>query len=243
MIEKSMGGRPVSAEKQKINRRNLRNLMQFLFKLLTRTQYFGVENIPSTGGFIVATNHISRLDTPLLFLNPVRPDITALVTTKYLQYPLMRWFVQTAGGIWLDRTKADFSAFGQATEILNQGRPLGIAPEGTRSTVSALIEGKSGVVLLAHRARALIVPVGITGTDTALPNLMHLRPARITARFGKPFSLPPFSREDRDGSLKQQTDEVMCRIAMLLPESHRGVYANHPRLQELLVEEQAALGQ
>jgi 1-acyl-sn-glycerol-3-phosphate acyltransferase len=78
--------------------------------------------------------------------------------------------------------------------------------------------------------------VGIVGTDTALPNLKHLRPAHITARFGKPFTLPPFSRDDREGSLKQQTDEIMCRIAALLPESHRGFYADHPRLKELLAE-------
>jgi 1-acyl-sn-glycerol-3-phosphate acyltransferase len=236
MIEKSISGRPISAEKAQLRRRNLYNLLKFAFRLITKTKYEGVENIPSQGPFIMATNHISRLDTPVLFLNPVRPDITALVTTKYMDYPFMRWFVETGGGIWLDRTKADFSAFGQAAEILAQGRPLGIAPEGTRSTNSQLLEAKPGAVLLAHRTHSLIVPVGIVGTDTALPNLKHLRPAHITARFGKPFTLPPFSRDDREGSLKQQTDEIMCRIAALLPESHRGFYADHPRLKELLAE-------
>ncbi len=148
MIEKSISGRPISAEKAQLRRRNLYNLLKFAFRLITKTKYEGVENIPSQGPFIMATNHISRLDTPVLFLNPVRPDITALVTTKYMDYPFMRWFVETGGGIWLDRTKADFSAFGQAAEILAQGRPLGIAPEGTRSTNSQLLEAKPGAVLL-----------------------------------------------------------------------------------------------
>jgi 1-acyl-sn-glycerol-3-phosphate acyltransferase len=54
------------------------------------------------------------------------------------------------------------------------------------------------------------------------------------ARFGKPFRLPPFSRENREEDLRRQTDEVMCRIAALLPPEYRGVYADHPRLHELL---------
>ena len=159
MIEKSISGRPISAEKAQLRRRNLYNLLKFAFRLITKTKYEGVENIPSQGPFIMATNHISRLDTPVLFLNPVRPDITALVTTKYMDYPFMRWFVETGGGIWLDRTKADFSAFGQAAEILAQGRPLGIAPEGTRSTNSQLLEAKPGAVLLAHSLNARAEPV------------------------------------------------------------------------------------
>lgn len=236
MIEKSMDGRLVSEKQAQLRRGNLRKAADFLFKLLTRMEFIGVENIPTTGGFIMATNHISRLDIPLLFLNPVRPDITALVTDKYQKYPFFRWIVRMGGGVWLDRTRADFSAFGQAADVINAGRPLGIAPEGTRSTTSTLLEGKSGVVLLAHRARALIVPVGVSGTDTALPNLIRLRPAHIIAHFGKPFHLPSLDRANREASLKQQTDEVMCRIAMLLPEAQRGLYANHPRLAELLAE-------
>lgn len=236
MIEKSMNGQPVSEKQAQLRRSNLRKAANFVFKLLTRLEFIGAENIPATGGFIMATNHISRLDIPVLFLNPVRPDITALVTDKYQNYPFFRWFVRVAGGVWLDRTRADFGAFGQAADIISAGRPMGIAPEGTRSTTSSLIEAKPGVVLLAHRARALIVPVGISGTDKTLPNLLRLRPARIIAHFGRPFRLPSIDRGNRDASLKQQTDEVMCRIAMLLPESQRGVYANHPRLAELLIE-------
>jgi 1-acyl-sn-glycerol-3-phosphate acyltransferase len=234
MVEKSVTGPAIVAKNGLMNRSKLQNLMVFLFRLLTRTEFIGVENVPTEGGLIIATNHVSRLDIPLLFINPARLDITALVADKYLDYPFLRWFVTTGGGIWLDRTKADFSAFGQALDALNKGRALGIAPEGTRSGTSSLLEGKSGTVMLAHRGRVPIVPVGIVGTDKAIPNLLHLRPARIIARFGKAFRLPPFSRDDREGSLMQQTDEIMCRIAALLPEANRGVYAHHPRVEELL---------
>ncbi len=234
MVEKTLNGRPIASQKGLINRNKLQKLVVFLFKVLTRTEFVGVENIPPDGGLIIATNHVSRLDIPVLFINPLRPDITALVADKYLGYPFLRWFVTTGGGIWLDRTKADFSAFGEALDALNHGRALGIAPEGTRSETSSLLEGKSGTVLLAHRGRVPIVPVGIWGTEKAIPNLLRLRTARIVVRFGKAFRLPPFSRDNREEDLKRQTDEIMCRIAALLPESYHGVYAGHPRLQELL---------
>ena len=141
-------GQP-AVEQALMKRSKLQNLIRFLMKNLTRTEFFGLEHLPREGGFLVATNHISRLDITALFVNPVRPDITALVADKYLKYPFFRWFTVAAGGIWLDRSKADFSAFGQALAVLNQGRALGIAPEGTRSTTGKLLEGKPGTILLA----------------------------------------------------------------------------------------------
>jgi len=217
---------------QKRNR--VQRLIHWLVRTLTTTVFYGVENLPREGGILVATNHVSRLDLPFLFVNPARPDITALVANKYLNYPMFRWFTEVAGGIWLDRDTADFAAFTKSLEVLRSGRALGIAPEGTRSTNHALIEGKPGVVLLAQRSGLPVVPVGISGSDTATLKIFTFRKPTITIRFGKPLILPAPPREDRDAVMKQQTDEIMCRIAVLLPESYRGVYANHPRTLELL---------
>ncbi|NMC84718.1 MAG: 1-acyl-sn-glycerol-3-phosphate acyltransferase, partial [Anaerolineaceae bacterium] len=133
-------------------------------KHLTDTQFVGVENIPSSGGLLVATNHLSRMDIPVLFMIPNRPEMTALVTTKYLKHPLIRWFIVSANGIWLDRDTADFGAFRAAVKALEEGKAVGISPEGTRSKIGQLQEGKPGVALLALRAHVPIVPVAITGT-------------------------------------------------------------------------------
>ncbi|MEN4010782.1 MAG: lysophospholipid acyltransferase family protein [Chloroflexota bacterium] len=225
-----------NAEEATHRRRWLQNAVAFLIRALTRTKFIGIENFPPQDGVIVATNHTSRLDIPVLFVNPVRSDITALVADKYLKYPFFRWFTLAAGGIWLDRSKADFSAFGQALAVLQAGRALGIAPEGTRSETATLLEGKQGTVLLAHRARVPIVPVGISGTHTAQRAMLRLRRGEITVRFGKPFRLPPFSRDNREEDLQRQADEVMCRIAALLPPEYHGFYAGHPRLKELLAQ-------
>ncbi len=186
---------------------------------------------------LIACNHMSRLDIPVLFITPNRPEITALVTTKYLKYPLLRWFIVTAEGIWLDRDTADFSAFRKAVEALKQGKALGIAPEGTRSQTAKLIEGKPGTALLALRTGVPIVPVAIVGTEDGMSKLLRLKRPRITAEYGKPIIPPKLDRSNREGQLQNLTVEVMCRIAAMMPQKYHGFYADHPRLKELLAEQ------
>jgi 1-acyl-sn-glycerol-3-phosphate acyltransferase len=118
---------------------------------------------------------------------------------------------------------------------MEDGKCLVIAPEGTRSRVGSLIEGKPGVAYLAARSGFPIVPVAITGTEDklVLSNLKRLRRSNITLTGGEPFIISPLPNKDRDAALKNATDEIMCRIAALLPERYRGVYAEHPRTREL----------
>lgn len=219
---------------------NLRRLINFLMGVLTETKFIGSENIPDSGGVLIATNHISRMDIPVLFTIPNRPEMTALVTTKYLKHPLIRWFIVTAKGIWLDRDTADFSAFRSATQALSQGKAIGIAPEGTRSKNAQLLEGKPGTALLALRAHVPIVPVAITGTAGAFKKAVTFQKPHITARFGELIPAPVLDHNARDTQLQALTDEIMCRIAAMLPEENRGFYQNHPRLKELLKAQNAA---
>jgi 1-acyl-sn-glycerol-3-phosphate acyltransferase len=78
--------------------------------------------------------------------------------------------------------------------------------------------------------------VAITGTEdkNLFGNFKRLRRSHVTVTAGPAFVLPPLPREHRDETLKRYTDEIMCHIAALLPEQYRGVYADHPRLQEIL---------
>ena len=147
------------------------------------------------------------MDTPVLFVNPRRPDVTALVTTKYQENAFVRWFTDVAEGIWIDRDIADFTAIRKASEVLAKGWALGIAPEGTRSKDGKLQEGKPGTIMLALKTGAPIVPVALTGTEDALKKLMRLRRPHITATFRRAFhparvsAAPPFRRAaalDRD---------------------------------------------
>ena len=218
-----------------MKRETLQRLVRLGIKALTVTEFIGVENIPASGGVILATNHLSRIDIPLLFTIPVRPDITALVTDKYQNYAFFKWFTITAGGIWIDRTKADFTAFRIAADVIAEGRALGIAPEGTRSE-GQLLEGKSGTVLLALKTGVPVLPVGISGTEACNTEWKHLRRPHLTVKIGREMRFAPLERETREAQLQQYTTEIMCQIAALLPEKYHGFYRGHPRLQEILAQ-------
>jgi 1-acyl-sn-glycerol-3-phosphate acyltransferase len=200
-------------------------IVRFLIKYLTHTEFIHLENIPAEGPVIFAINHLSHMDTPVLFVNPRRPDITALVTTKYQENPFIKWFTKVAEGIWINRDIADFSAIRKASEELAKGRALGIAPEGTRSKTGQMQEGKPGTIMLALKTGVPIVPVALTGTEDALKQLTHFRRPRITATFGEPFTLPEFQPHHRSEELLRWTEILMRKIAAMLPEKYRGFYS------------------
>jgi 1-acyl-sn-glycerol-3-phosphate acyltransferase len=216
------------------------NFLLFLVKQfiggMTRTTYLHTENLPPSGGIILATNHNSRMDSALLLANPIRSDITALVAKEYRELLFFRIVVKAADVIWLDRSKADFTAFRAAVEKIKEGRVLGIAPEGTRSRVGQLLEGKPGIQLLTSRADVPIVPVGIYGSEDMMEKMRALKRPSITLRFGKAFTLPPLPRDGREEAVQQNTTEVMCQIAALLPEKYRGFYRDFPRVQDIIKE-------
>ena len=221
-----------------MKRETLQSIVKVIAHAIANIEFFGTQHLPLEGGLIVATNHMSRVDTLLLFLNPARKDITALVADKYKKYPLFNWILTVGGIIWLDRDKADFGAFRLAADVLKSGVALGIAPEGTRSQTGQLQEGKPGTVLLAQKAKVPIVPVAITGTEEFFKRLLTLRWPQVKITFGPAFTLPPLDRANRDESLQKMTEEIMARIAILLPPKYWGFYKDNPRLQEMLANKQ-----
>ena len=218
----------------------LRTFIRILFTLLTRLDVQGLDYIPKHGPAILAANHVSIIDAPLVFMLLERSDATGLVADKYLKNFLLRWLVNRVHGIWINRASADFRALRVAVEYLEQGGLLGIAPEGTRSRTAALSPAKTGVAFLAEKAAhsigspVPIVPVAISGTDRAFHELARLRRGRVQVRVGRPFSLPVLEKEGRGEALQRNTDEVMSRIACMLPESYRGAYTGHSRVRELV---------
>jgi 1-acyl-sn-glycerol-3-phosphate acyltransferase len=207
-------------------------------RLFTRFEVLGgLEYVPREGAAILAINHLGSLDTPLVYMVVNREDLTGWVADKYRSTPFIPTGVKWLDGIWLDREGIDISAIKAAHTYLKEGRMLGIAPEGTRSHTGALIEGKNGVAYLAANTGTAIIPAAITGTESVNETWQRLRRPRLTVRFGESFNLPPLKRATREMALQQGTDEVMCRIAALLPPTYRGIYADHPRLKVLLAKD------
>ena len=187
---------------------------------------------------MMTSNHLSRLDVPFLMAITERTDLVAIVAKKYQQKPFFKWVLDKIGEIvWMDRHNIDFSAIREVLTYLRNGKVVGIAPEGTRSSDSVgMLEGKEGSAVMASRASVPILPVGIYGTEKINAHWKKLRRPPITVQVGAPYYLPEFDQDDRQAWLTQSTDEIMCRIAVLLPPKYHGFYANHPRLHQLLAE-------
>lgn len=215
-------------------------IFRLLFWLFTRVEARGVENLAREGAYIVAANHLSMIEVPLVYLLIDRRDLNGLVAKKHQKNLLFRTLVNAVGGIWLNREEADTRALRAARDHLKKGGVLGLSPEGTRSPTGGLLPGKTGVAYLASQADVPIVPVGVAGTLGAGRKILTLRRPRIIVRVGEPFRLPPLDRRDKGASLRENTDEIMCRIAALLPPELRGVYAEYPRTKELIVEQASA---
>ncbi len=212
----------------------LRKILTWVFNTLTVWETEGAENVPQQGPFILATNHMSRVDVPLLFIATPRTDLVALVADSYKTNPFFAFLVVTTHSIWIDRNKADFTAMRSAMEHVRKGGVLGLAPEGTRSRVKALLPAKSGIALLADKTRVPVIPAAISGTENTFTELFRFRKPHLLIRYGQPIHLPPIERTDREASLERNTEEIMVRIAAMLPEHYHGYYANHPRLKEFV---------
>lgn len=209
-------------------------IFRVLFFLLTRVQVSGKKYFPETGGYIVAANHLSIIEVPLVYCLINRENVTGLVAKKHQKNPFFHWVIDTMGGIWLNRNEIDTRALRAARDHVKSGGVLGIAPEGTRSDTGALIKAKTGVAFIADQAKAPILPVAVSGTWQITSEILTLRRPVIKVNFGESFTLPQVDRSSRDADLKRNTDEIMCRLAALLPPENRGVYADHPRVQELI---------
>ena len=190
--------------------------------------------MPVDGGYIAAANHLSVIEVPLVYCLINRHDVTGLVAKKHQKNALFRWLINLLDGIWLSREEIDTRALRTARDHLQEGGVLGIAPEGTRSQTGSLLEAKTGVAFLADQAKVPMVPVAVAGTWQITSEILSLKRPEISVTFGEPFMLPPVNRKTRDQDLKRNTEEIMCQLAALLPAEYRGVYADHPRLNELL---------
>jgi 1-acyl-sn-glycerol-3-phosphate acyltransferase len=214
-------------------------LLRAILRIIAHVTVYGMERLPSyPTSYVAVSNHIGRLDPAFVYYLLDRRDIIMLVAEKYKEYTWSRLLAQAVNGIFVDRYNADLGAMREVLRRIEKGGVAVLAPEGTRSPTGAMIQGWDGASFIASRAGLPIVPVGVTGTQDkeVLDRLKHFKRLEVTVRAGPSFSLPTLEKQNRDQQLAAYTEEIMCRIAALLPESYRGIYADHPRLQELLAE-------
>jgi 1-acyl-sn-glycerol-3-phosphate acyltransferase len=207
-----------------------RLILRPLFLLVFRPRVTGRENVPRTGPFIIASNHLSFIDSIAIpLMSPRR--VGYLAKAEYFRRPGIKgWFTKTwftaLGALPVERQthRAAQEALDTAMSVLRAGGGFGIYPEGTRSRDGRLARGKTGVAWLALTADCPVVPVGITGTDRIQPvGASWPRPHRCTVVFGRPLTFPEHAGQaGRNRSRREVTDTIMAAIAELSGQERAG---------------------
>ena len=203
----------------------------FLFrKLWVRWNVDGRENLPPRGkGIVIAVNHISYIDTLILGgTMPLSHRLTWIAKSEIFAHPILAWFFRQMLVIPIMRGQADRHAFAAAKTALEQGAVLAVFAEGHRSGDGGLIEGQGGAVRLAVRTNSQIIPVAIWGTENGLGGAFRRKP--INVRIGKPYFPKLADATNQRQSWDQLTEEMMLRIAALLPEKYWGIYREQMKL-------------
>jgi 1-acyl-sn-glycerol-3-phosphate acyltransferase len=204
-----------------------------IVRCLARVRLEGaLDSIPRTGPLILAPNHLSNADGPIItgWLTPaLGRRIHWLGKREMFKVPGSGLVLGSASVHPVDRGAADIEAYRLAERILAAGNVLLAFPEGTRSRTGSLQRPREGIGLLALRTDAPVLPVGISGTERLWPPGDRPHPgARVTIRVGPAFRVREVLEEaatDRRRAKSLATDAVMERIATLLPERQRGPYA------------------
>lgn len=209
--------------------RLLQAVVRGILRLFGAFHVEGLEHFPKQGPYILAVNHLHWMDIPVIFV--ILPhEVATFAAEKWERH----WFVGTllrlfGHAIFVQRGEPDRKAITKALRWLQAGGVLGIAPEGTRSRTGALQPGKPGAAYLATRAGVPIVPVAIWGQEKFWQEVRRLRRPRVYARVGEPMRLPAVARRAKGHELDAYTEQIMLRIAEMLPEPYRGVYRNKVR--------------
>lgn len=203
----------------------LNKVVRGLFSIFLRVDTSQLGRIPRQGPLLAAANHINSFEAPIMLAWLDNPLVTGIGKRELWKNPLFYFLFQIWEIIPIDRGMVDRDAFNLSLAALKQGKILAIAPEGTRSKTGQMQKGKPGVSLLAVRSGAPILPLAYWGHENIWGNVSHLRRTDFHVVVGKPFRLTAegagLSRDVREAV----SDEIMYKIAELLPENYRGVYA------------------
>ncbi|HWR84735.1 MAG TPA: lysophospholipid acyltransferase family protein [Rhodoglobus sp.] len=212
-----------------------RLLLAPLARLVFRPKVIGRRNMPKTGGVLVASNHLSFIDSVVITL-VARRSVSFMAKSSYfagrgVRGALSRGFFRGVGAVPVERGagQAAQAALDAGLGILRSGDAFSIYPEGTRSRDGRLYRGRTGIAWLALTAGVPVVPVALIGTDRLQPaDTNRIRFARVTVQFGEPMDLSRFGSADSGRARRQATDAVMAEIARMSGQEVAGVYNEPP---------------
>jgi 1-acyl-sn-glycerol-3-phosphate acyltransferase len=200
-----------------------------MLRVVWRPRVTGMEYVPRTGPVILASNHLSVVDSLVIPIKMQRP-VYFLAKNEYFRKPLMRTIMVGLNQIPVDRSggRASLMALDAALPVLRDGHVLGIFPEGTRSPDGRLYRGRPGVAKLALDSGATLLPVGLFGTEKIQPIGARLPRfgVDVAMRIGKPIDLTPWRDVVVDSRvLREITGNLMAEIQKITGQEYVGRYA------------------
>jgi 1-acyl-sn-glycerol-3-phosphate acyltransferase len=207
-------------------------LCRFVAQSIARVTVTGLEDLPQQGPLIIAANHASNADPPMLggWLGPALGRRPTFLAKDVLFHGPLGLLIKSLGAEPVKAGGNDIGAYRVAKGILDKGGVVAILPEGTRSYDGVMGDPKPGVSMLATRTGTPVLPVGLSGTDALIAREQRLPNigARISMRVGRPFTLTIPEGADRREALEAADTELMRRIAALLEPRHRGKWEPWP---------------
>ncbi|MCC2031889.1 lysophospholipid acyltransferase family protein [Microbacterium allomyrinae] len=205
-----------------------------IVKAIFRPWIVGRRNIPIEGGAILASNHLSFVDSVILPLMIDRPVAFLAKSDYFTGKGLKGWatrvFFKATGQLPIDRSggKASEASLNTGLQVLGGGELLGIYPEGTRSPDGKLYRGRTGIARMALEARVPVVPLVMVDTDTMMPIGQRLpNVVRVGVVIGEPLDFSRFEGMEGDRYiLRSITDEIMVALQRLGEQEYEDVYAS-----------------
>jgi len=204
-------------------------VLEFLFRIMTRFEIRGRENLPPSGPIIAVCNHLNLIDPVLHIISILPRDSIFMAKEELFRYwpiPIFRILMDAAEAFPVRRRgtpEEREEAMRHAERVLAEGLVFGIYPEGTRSHSGKLKEAYHGTAIIALRSGAPLIPVCIWGTEK-LRGIGWLSHPKVIIQFGKPFTLPPIEGKATEDQLKSLTMYIMKQLAAVLPPEYRGKY-------------------
>ncbi|CCH78187.1 1-acylglycerol-3-phosphate O-acyltransferase [Nostocoides japonicum T1-X7] len=212
-----------------------RAVLRPLTLLLYRPTITGLENVPESGGCLIASNHLSFIDSFAIPLTSPR-KVSFLAKSDYFEKTnlpgrALAQMMSSLGAIPVDRRSpsAAQDSLESALAVVEAGGAFGIYPEGTRSRDGRLYRGRTGVAWLALKAQVPVVPVGLVGTDQIQPvGNRFPRIRHVEVHFGAPIQPTAYAGMPSGRARRALTDDVMDAIAALSGQARAGGYATLP---------------
>ncbi len=201
-------------------------LICLLVRILCRIDGKQLDRIPMNGPLILVANHVNFLEAPVLHCGFRPRKVIGLAKAEAWDNPLLGWLFDQWEAIPIRRGVADIGALRRALDVLKSGGILAVAPEGTRSRHGRLQRGRSGIVTLALKSGAPLLPVVVYGGEAIGDNVRRLRRTPFHIRVGEPFSIEIGAARLTSELRQRIADEIMYRMAALLPPRYRGEYGN-----------------